>query len=125
MDNNLEIPIIETPKIKVYIKLDSNKVVKEVGSSNFIQDLKDWIYIDEGYGDKYGQAQGSYLVKGLVDEKGRYNYKFDTALVELTEEEKNILFPIAPPQPSETEKLREELNLVQQALDFIVINGGI
>lgn len=125
MDNNLEIPIIETPKIKVYIKLDSNKVVKEVGSSNFIQDLKDWIYIDEGYGDKYGQAQGNYLVKGLVDEKGRYNYKFDTALVELTEEEKNILFPIAPPQPSETEKLREELNLVQQALDFIVINGGI
>lgn len=124
-DNNLEIPVIETAKIKVYVKIDNNKVVKEVGSSNFIQDLEGWIYIDEGHGDKYSQAQGNYLEKGLIDEKGRYNYKYDTALVELTEEEKNILFPPIEPQPTEVDILKKELISVQEALDFLIMNGGI
>lgn len=97
-ENNLEIQAIEVPQIKVYIKLDSNKILREVNSSIFIRDSTDWIVIDEGVGDKFSHAQSQYLTKGLVDEKGRYNYKYDTALVELTEEEKNILFPpIEPP----------------------------
>ena len=29
-----------------------------------------------------------------MDEKGRFNYKYDTELVELTEVEKEILFPV-------------------------------
>lgn len=116
-ENKVEIPVIETPKIKVYIKINENKVVKEVGSSNFIQDLKDWIEIDEGYGDKYSQAQNNYLEKGLIDSKGRYNYKYDAKLVELTEEEKNILFPPIELQPSEVELLKTKLDFATKQLE--------
>lgn len=111
MENNLEIP-----KIKVYVKIDNNKVVKEINSSIFIQDLKDWIKVDEGVGDKYSHAQSQYLVKGLTDEKGRCNYKYDNALVELTEEEKNILFPPPIPQPTELEILKEKNSTLENAL---------
>lgn len=117
MDNNLEIPIIETPKIKVYVKIDSNKVVKEVGSSNFIQDLEGWLYIDEGYGDRYSHAQSQYLGIGLIDSKGRYNYKWDNKLIELTEEEKNILFPPVEPQLSEVELLKTKLDFATKQLE--------
>lgn len=124
-ENKIEISFIVTPKIKVYAKIDSNKVVTEIGSANFIQDLTNWIYLDEGYGDRYGQAQNNYLEKGLMDEKGRYNYKYDTGIVELTEEEKENLFPPIPPQPTEVELLKQELTTVQEALDFIIMNGGV
>lgn len=124
-ENKVEIPVIETPKIKVYVKIDNNKVVKEINSSIFIRNPTEWIEIDEGVGDKFAHAQSQYLEKGLFDEKGRYNYNYDTALVERTEEEKNTLFPVVPPEPSETEKLRSDLVLVKEAVDFIVMNGGI
>ena len=85
---------MEDFKIKVYVKLDSNKVITDMNSSIFIQDFSDWIEVDEGYGDRYSHAQSNYLEKGLTDEKGRYNYKCDEKLVELTEGEKDILFPL-------------------------------
>lgn len=115
-ENKAEIPVIETPKTKVYVKLDTNKIVKEVGSSNFIQDLEGWIEIDEGYGDKYSQAQNNYFEKGLVDEKVRYNYKWDNSLIELTDEEKNILFPPIEPKPTELEILKEKNETLEKAL---------
>lgn len=117
MNNNLEIAVIEISKIKVYIKLDSNKVVKEINSSIFIRNPTDFIEIDEGYGDKFSHAQSQYLEKGLIDEKGRYNYKYDTALVELTEEEKNILFPPIELQPSEVELLKTKLDFATKQLE--------
>lgn len=63
-------------KTKVYIKVDENNNVVDVGSSIFIKDTDGWICIDEGYGDKYDHAQSSYLNKPLINEKGQYNYKF-------------------------------------------------
>lgn len=111
-ENNTEIQEIEFSPIKVYVyvRLDENKVIKEINSSIFIQDLTNWIKIDEGVGDKYSQAQGNYIEKGLTDEKGRYNYKYDTKLVELTEEEKYILFPPQPPQYTEIETLKSDID---------------
>lgn len=116
MDNNIEVVVIEIKPVKVYVKIDSNKIVKEVGSSNFIQNLEGWIYIDEGYSDKYCQAQGNYLEKGLMDSKYRYNYKYDTKLIELTEEEKNILFPPIEPKPTEIDILTEKNSTLEKAL---------
>lgn len=107
----------QTPSTKVYVRMDTNKIIKEVGSSNFIQDLEGWIEIDEGYGDKYGQAQGNYLEKGLIDEEGRYNYKYNNALVELSEEEKNMIFPSVPPQPTEVEVLKTKLDFATKQLE--------
>ena len=62
--------------IKVYIKVNSNNEVIDINSDIFIKDLTNWVYIDEGFGDKYAHAQSQYLEKGLINEDGRYNYKY-------------------------------------------------
>ena len=111
--------------IKVYIQTDINKTVTRIESEISPIDFTDWIEIDEGNGYKYAHAQNNYLEKGLMDEKGRFNYKYDTSFVELTEAEKEILFPPSPPQPTELDLMKQELVNVQEALDFIVMNGGI
>lgn len=67
----------EESKIKVYIKINDKNEVTEINSEIFIRDLTDWIYIDEGYGDKYAHAQGHYLDEPLTNEVGEYNYCFD------------------------------------------------
>ena len=110
---------MKSQKIKVYAKLDENKVIKEINSSIFLKDITGYIEIDEGCGDKYSHAQSQYLEKGLIDNKGRFNYKFDGGmLVELTEEEKENFFPILPPVPTEIEILQAKLNSATQQLDF-------
>ena len=98
-------------KIKVYIQTDINKTVITINSSIFVQDTTGWIEIDEGNGDKYAHAQSQYLIKGLMDEKGRYNYKYDTELVELTEAEKEILFPPTPILPTPEEMVIAEMSI--------------
>lgn len=102
---------MDTTKIKVYIQTDSNKTVIAINSSIFLQDTTGWIEIDEGNGDKYSHAQSQYLEKGLVDEKGRFNYKYDTELMELTEAEKEILFPPAPILPTPEEMVIAEMSM--------------
>lgn len=67
--------IVEQP-IEVYIKINANNEIIEVGSSIFIKDLTSWIKIDEGYGDKYAHAQSQYFDKPLMNENGTYNYKY-------------------------------------------------
>lgn len=92
-------------EIKVYVKLNENNVITQINSSIFLKDMTDYICIDEGTGDKYAHAQGNYLEKGLTDEQGRYNYKYDKKLVLLTDEEKEELFPTPTPQPTNDERL--------------------
>ena len=96
--------------IKVYAKLDNHNVITEINSSIFLDNVEDYICIDEGNGDKYAHAQGNYLEKPLIDFQGRYNYKIlEDQLVELTEEEKEKLFPPPTPQITEQEKLNSQL----------------
>lgn len=72
--------------IKVYVKLDSNKVVTAINSSIFLSDVTGWIEIDSGEGDRYAHAMSLYLEKGLMDEFGFYNYKYNNgALIENTD----------------------------------------
>lgn len=66
---------IEQP-IKVYIKVNTNNEIIEVGSSVFIKDLTDWIEIDEGFGDRYAHAQSQYFDKPLMNENGEYCYAY-------------------------------------------------
>ena len=96
--------------IKVYTKLDNHNVITEINSSIFLDNVEDYICIDEGNGDKYAHAQGNYLEKPLIDFQGRYNYKYiNNNIIELTEEEKEKLFPPVPPQIPEQEKLNAQL----------------
>lgn len=66
---------IEEP-IKVYVKINSNNEIFEVGSSVFIKDVQNYIEIDAGFGDKYAHAQSQYFEKPLIDDLGKYNYKY-------------------------------------------------
>ncbi|MFT8351291.1 hypothetical protein [Clostridium saccharoperbutylacetonicum] len=105
--------------IKVYVKVDNNNVITQVDSSIFLFNVEDWVKIDEGAGDKFSHAQGNYFEKGLIDSKSNYNYKLVYGkIVELTEEEKEKLFP-APKQELSLEDriaMLENLQLQQEGV---------
>lgn len=77
--------------VKVYINKDSENNITSINSEIFLseEEMSNMTEIDKGQGDKYAHAQGLYLEKGLVDEHGRYNYKYvEGKVVEVVEEEK-------------------------------------
>ena len=68
---------IKEQSIKVYVRINANNEIIEVGSSVFIKDLTGWIEIDSGFGDRYAHAQSQYFDKPLMNENGTYNYKYE------------------------------------------------
>ena len=62
--------------VKVYITIDEESNITDIGSSIFIEDPEGWIEIDEGHGDRYVHAQGNYLPGPVRDEEGNYRYKY-------------------------------------------------
>ena len=97
---------------QVYVRLDQHQTITEINSSIFIKDTTDWIMIDEGSGDTFCHAQGNYLSKGLTDLNGKYNYKYDGGLVELTDEEKQSLYPPVVVE-TELEKLESRVSYLE------------
>lgn len=98
---------------RVYINKDSENNITFINSSIFLseEEMDSMTEIDKGQGDKYAHAQGLYLEKGLVDELGRYNYKFlEGKVVEVAEADKpTIEEPKAV--PTEQEKINAQLML--------------
>ena len=69
---------MEEYKSKVYAKVDSNNRILAIDGGYTISNIKDfseWIFIDEGTGDRYNLCQGNYLPKPIMDERGIYRYK--------------------------------------------------
>lgn len=67
-------------KSKVYIKLDDKHRVTAVEggySTANITDISEWIFIDEGVGDRYNLCQSHYFDGGLYDCQGRYRWKYE------------------------------------------------
>lgn len=97
---------------KVYVSLQDGYITS-INSEIFLseEEMSTMTEIDKGQGDKYAHAQGLYLEKGLVDEKGRYNYKFlEGKVVEVAEADKpTIEEPKAV--PTEQEKINAQLML--------------
>lgn len=62
--------------IKVYIKVNDKHEITEINSDIFIHDITGWIYIDEGFGEKYSHAQNYYLDKNIIDDNGNYVYEY-------------------------------------------------
>ena len=109
--------------IKVYVTIDKNNCITQINSGIFISDIDGWILMDEGEGDKYSHAQGNYLDKPLMDMQCKYNYKLvDGKVVELTEEEKEKLFPTIKPQPTLEQQLLETQALVANLQEQILLN---
>ena len=81
----------EIDKSKVYIKTDENNRILFCDGGytiNNIENIDDWIFIDEGNGDKYSLCQVEYFEGGLYTEDGVCRYKYeDGAVVLRTEEE--------------------------------------
>lgn len=77
--------------VRVYINKDSENNITSINSEIFLskEEMSTMTEIDKGKGDKYAHAQGLYLDKGLVDEQGRYNYKYvDGKVIEVAEADK-------------------------------------
>ena len=75
---------------KVYVSLQDGYITS-INSEIFLslEEMDTMTKIDQGQGDKYAHAQGQYLEKGLVDEHGRYNYKYvEGKVIEVAEAEK-------------------------------------
>ena len=76
---------------KVYVSLQDGYITS-INSEIFLsqEEMSTMAEIDKGQGDKYAHAQSQYLEKGLVDEHGRYNYKFvEGKVVEVAETDKH------------------------------------
>ncbi|OOM71085.1 hypothetical protein CLPUN_50770 [Clostridium puniceum] len=117
--------------IKVYVQVNSENIITQINSSIFITDLTGWVQIDEGQGDKYAHAQGNYFPKEkpLTDIQFRYNYKLvDGKVIELTNKEKDSLFPAPTPQSTKEELLQKQLLETQAMLanlqEQILLNNG-
>lgn len=97
---------------KVYVSLQDGYITS-INSEIFLseEEMDAMTEIDKGQGDKYAHAQSQYLEKGLVDEQGRYNYKYvNGKVVEVTEADKpTIEEPKA--EPTEQEKINAQLML--------------
>ena len=75
---------------KVYVSLQEGYITS-INSDIFLseEEKSTMTEIDQGQGDKYAHAQSQYLEKGLIDEQGRYNYKYmDGKVVEVVEADK-------------------------------------
>lgn len=108
---------------KVYVSLQDGYIAS-INSEIFLsqEEMDSMTKIDQGQGDKYAHAQSQYLEKGLVDEHGRYNYKFvDGKVIEVAEVEKpTIEEPKAV--PTEQDKINAQL-MLQIAQLKIQMNG--
>lgn len=97
---------------KVYVSL-SNGYITSINSEIFLsqEEIDTMTEIDKGQGDKYAHAQSQYLEKGLIDEFGRYNYKFvESKVIEVAEGDKpKIEEPKA--EPTEQDKINAQLML--------------
>lgn len=97
---------------KVYVSLQDGYITS-INSEIFLsqEEMDTMTEIDRGQGDKYAHAQSQYLEKELVDEHGRYNYKYvEGKVIEVTEAEKpTIEEPKAV--PTEQDKINAQLML--------------
>lgn len=83
------------PLSEVYILIDSNNhIIRCEGgySISNIDNIEEWIKIDEGYGDKYNLCQSHYFDKPIINRDGTHSYVYEnneireSTLDELAEE---------------------------------------
>jgi hypothetical protein len=100
---------------KIYVSL-TDGYITSINSEIFLsqEEMDSMTEIDKGQGDKYAHAQSQYLEKGLIDDHGRYNYKFVAGkVVEIAEEEKPT---IKEPEQQATAQDKIEAQVMYTAL---------
>lgn len=97
---------------KVYIQIDDrHRITRCEGGYTIdnIVNLEDWIYIDEGTGDRYNLCQSHYFEGGIYTEDGIPRWAYEdsetrrrtNAEIEADREERNRPQPIIAPQSYE------------------------
>lgn len=100
---------------KVYVSLQDGYITS-INSEIFLsqEEIQAMTEIDKGQGDKYAHAQSQYLEKELVDEHGRYNYKYvEGKVIEVAEEDKPT---IEEPEQQATAQDRIEAQVMYTAM---------
>lgn len=100
---------------KVYVSLQDGYITS-INSEIFLseEEIQTMTEIDKGQGDKYAHAQSQYLDKELVDEHGRYNYKYvEGKVIEVAEAEKPT---IKEPEQQATAQDRIEAQVMYTAM---------
>ena len=92
-------------KSKVYILVDSeNRILRCEGGYTIsnIQNIDEWILIDEGTGDKYNLCQSHYFEGGLYTNDGICRYVFEDGMIRLRTAEEIEADKPEPIQPEPT-----------------------
>lgn len=100
---------------KVYVSL-LDGYITTINSEIFLsqEEIDTMTEIDKGQGDRYAHAQSQYLDKELVDEHGRYNYKFvEGKVIEVAEADKPT---IKEPEHQATAQDKIEAQVMYTAL---------
>lgn len=100
---------------KVYVSL-LDGYITSINSEIFLskEEIDTMTEIDKGQGDRYAHAQSQYLDKELVDEHGRYNYKFvEGKVIEVAEADKPT---IKEPEQQVTAQDKIEAQVMYTAL---------
>ena len=101
---------MEENKTKVYILTDSeNRIIRCEGGYTMsnISDVDEWIFIDEGYGDKYNLCQSNYFDGGLYDDFGVCRYVWEGDSYRLRTDEEMEADRPEPTQPEEDPDIAE------------------
>ena len=101
---------MEEYKSKVYVKVDEkNRILRCEGGYTMqnIQNIDEWIFIDEGTGDRYNLCKSHYFEGGLYTFDGIPRYKWDGKQAVLRSEEEieadRADIPAPEPEPTEDE----------------------
>ena len=115
----------EMLKSKVYVKVDSSDRIIAIDGGYTIGNIKDfseWIFIDEGTGDKYNLCQSNYLGKPLMDDRGIYRYKLDKGKpTERTQEEMDKDYNNRPlPPPTQMDMIEAQVLYIALMTDTLL-----
>lgn len=102
---------MENEKSKVYALPDAEGRITCIDGGYTlcnIKDIKSWVLIDEGYGDRYNLCQGNYLPGPLYDERGICRYKLVNGRpVERTQEEMDADYVPPEVKPTDAERISQ------------------
>lgn len=110
---------MENTVYRVYAIVDESSRINDINSNFFLDDVSNWVQIDEGTGDRYHHAQNNYFPKPKYDERGipRYAYVQDGSPKwrERTKEEMDADYVPPVSQPSAEELINALMEGIESA----------
>ena len=108
----------------VYVKKDEKGRIRAINSDAFLPAVNGWRLIDMGFSDRCHHAQGNYLPKPIMDERGVFRSKLEDGMpVERTQEEMDADYVPPAPAPdlaAEVAELKEKNAQLEEALSLLL-----